>query len=550
MGLNQPLIPAGFIELMGIPQASTSFSYSPLGLVAGQAHPLILANHNTTGAVTIRRLKFTTGFTGQSSIVIDSNIGAGGEVGFIFDDDAFAGNSASAVIVKGGFDFWFTRGVCATTGTWDAQPCVRFTNASTYLGTSTQVPGRMTFEHTNFSGGVAIQQDNLPNNSSTGGGNIFLRNTLHESNAGAHVRIAMLAGQAGYGVTISDAAIADQTNGLHQPILELTGTTQFNNITVSDSKAGGANPTILGGGSVAAPVCINNVFTLGCGQSPNHIIAGSNSSLDGGILGAVNGGSMGYLMATPTAPASCVVSSGGSVPVVTGLQYFIVAADRSPISITPFAGMTLLGPPCTVNTTSGNQTVTVTRPALPQGASGWLVWRGGAEAQMPVACTTPIPAGTTTFVDTLSFGCGASAPSTNTAFVSGINSQGMNTGLMTINGEGLTSSPRAEQNIFLPGALTTTWTGATWTVDKAVTVTRVQAQAKTAPAGCTTNAVVRVTDGTTPVNITLTAAANDSGAIAQNYAGGAAITLGVQTAAAGCATSPADVNIIVQYRMQ
>jgi len=114
----------------------------------------------------------------------------------------------------------------------------------------------------------------------------------------------------------------------------------------------------------------------------------------------------------------------------------------------------------------------------------------------------------------------------------------------------LTASPRAEQNIFLPGALTTTWTGATWTLDKAVTVTRVQAQAKTAPAGCTTNAVVRVTDGSTPVNLTLTAAANDSGAIAQNYAAGAAITIGVQTAAAGCTTSPADVNIIVQYRMQ
>jgi len=75
---------------------------------------------------------------------------------------------------------------------------------------------------------------------------------------------------------------------------------------------------------------------------------------------------------------------------------------------------------------------------------------------------------------------------------------------VTINGEAITASPRAEQNIFLPGALTTTWTGATWTLDKALTVTRVQAQAKTGPAGCTTNAVVRVTDGTTPINVTTT----------------------------------------------
>ena len=116
--------------------------------------------------------------------------------------------------------------------------------------------------------------------------------------------------------------------------------------------------------------------------------------------------------------------------------------------------------------------------------------------------------------------------------------------------ESFTASPRAEQNIFLPGALTSTWTGATWTNDKAVTITRVQVQAKTAPAGCSTNAVVRFTDGTTPVNVTISAAANDSGAISQNYAAGSSLQVLVQTAAAGCTTSPADANVTVQYRMQ
>lgn len=116
--------------------------------------------------------------------------------------------------------------------------------------------------------------------------------------------------------------------------------------------------------------------------------------------------------------------------------------------------------------------------------------------------------------------------------------------------ESLNNNPRAEQNVFLPGALTSTWTGSTWTTDRPVTITRVQVQAKTAPSGCTTNAVVRLTDGTTPVNVTISAAANDSGAISQNYAAGALLTVAVQTAAAGCATSPADANVTVQYRMQ
>ena len=121
---------------------------------------------------------------------------------------------------------------------------------------------------------------------------------------------------------------------------------------------------------------------------------------------------------------------------------------------------------------------------------------------------------------------------------------------MALNGESLSASPRGEQNVFLPGALTSTWTGATWTPDKAVTITRVQVQAKTAPSGCTTNAIVRFTDGTSPVNVTIAAAANDSGAIAQNYAAGSSLTLAVQTAASGCTTSPADANVVVQYRMQ
>lgn len=127
--------------------------------------------------------------------------------------------------------------------------------------------------------------------------------------------------------------------------------------------------------------------------------------------------------------------------------------------------------------------------------------------------------------------------------------QHMNAGI-AMGLETFTASPRAEQNIFFPGALTSTWAGSTWTLDKAVTVTRMQVQAKTAPAGCATNAVVRLTDGASPLNLTIAAAANDSGPITQNYAAGASLALAVQTAAAGCATSPADANVTIQYRMQ
>jgi len=61
---------------------------------------------------------------------------------------------------------------------------------------------------------------------------------------------------------------------------------------------------------------------------------------------------------------------------------------------------------------------------------------------------------------------------------------------------------------------------------------------------------VRLTDGSSPVNVTVSAAANDSGAITQNYGAGASLTVTVQAAASGCAASPADANTVIQYKMQ
>jgi len=169
------------------------------------------------------------------------------------------------------------------------------------------------------------------------------------------------------------------------------------------------------------------------------------------------------------------------------------------------------------------------------------------------SCATPqvtVPGSTITLASTFE-GCTYANPVQTTAVANFVStSNGIGGSKLLLNGEFLNAAPRSEQNIFLPGALSTTWTGSTWTLDRGVTVTRVQVQAKTAPAGCATNAVVRLTDGTTPVNVTIAAAANDSGAIALSYASGAALTFSIQTAAAGCTTAPADANVTIQYRMQ
>jgi len=123
-------------------------------------------------------------------------------------------------------------------------------------------------------------------------------------------------------------------------------------------------------------------------------------------------------------------------------------------------------------------------------------------------------------------------------------------GTISINGENMNSAPRSAQNFFLPGPLNSTWIASTWTPDKAVTLTRIQVQVKTGPAGCSVNAVVRITDGKNPVNLTVSAAGNDSGRIAQTFAAGVPLTISVQSPASQCTQIPADANITIQYRTE
>ena len=121
---------------------------------------------------------------------------------------------------------------------------------------------------------------------------------------------------------------------------------------------------------------------------------------------------------------------------------------------------------------------------------------------------------------------------------------------MTLNNEKISSSPRVEYSVFLPGTLTTPWAAGTWTPDRDIKVTRVQAQAKTAPAGCSTSAVIRITDGKNTVSLKISASDNDSGAIEEAFFASTPLTVGIQTAAIGCTVAPADVNVVIQYKMQ
>jgi hypothetical protein len=114
------------------------------------------------------------------------------------------------------------------------------------------------------------------------------------------------------------------------------------------------------------------------------------------------------------------------------------------------------------------------------------------------------------------------------------------------------ASPRSFYNAFLPNLTSAAATYQRATLDKAITVTRLQLVLGTAGAGCTTQSTVSVTDGTSPVTLTTVngTAIYDSGAVSQNYAAAANLDIKIATAASGCTTAPQNANISVEYRMQ
>jgi hypothetical protein len=82
--------------------------------------------------------------------------------------------------------------------------------------------------------------------------------------------------------------------------------------------------------------------------------------------------------------------------------------------------------------------------------------------------------------------------------------------------------------------------------DTAIVVTRIQAQLAIPPQGCSTNAVVTISDGAVSQTLALVGASNDSGPLNLSYGAGSTLTLSVSTAA-NCNRGGL-ANVVVQYR--
>lgn len=119
----------------------------------------------------------------------------------------------------------------------------------------------------------------------------------------------------------------------------------------------------------------------------------------------------------------------------------------------------------------------------------------------------------------------------------------------TIGGEVISAVPEAVFSAFLPGALDSSYTAATFSPQRGVIVERMIVTLKTMPQGCASNAVVRVA-GTRSWDAVIASTLTDSGPVNLPMDLGASIQVILQTPAQGCGVAPRDANVTIQYRMQ
>ena len=529
---------------------SGSYSGQPIAIVEGYAYPIFYENAAGSHDDTLTGLKVGCAQVNQVCLYGDQDITGNGATDFNFTDVTLNANGRSnAWVQKSGFGYFWTRGgLQSSTLDFSSPPAVLITDNCGAGQSVTSLPGIGYLNYTDLYGGMVVDTcGTYP----SGLGHWTFHEVLAESSY-----IPMLRVNTYYGINNIDMynlSYADPLGGASTPLIDLTNISSLGiGLRVfNGSCATGSQPLFeTSAATLNGLVVTNGGGTGGCNiYGANYgAVREPTSSIDDYLnwnQRLQNTSHIAYQMSAPSAPASAVVGAGGTVA-VGAHTYNLTAIDVD-------GNETTIGPGITATTTTGNQAVTITAPAsFPAGAVGLNVYRDNGRIYNNGAnCNTPnisVPGGTQ--IDSYSATCTSNTPTQNQAGASLLGSGGVSTYKLRVGNEALTGLPRGEQNIFLPGALTATWTGSTWTPDKAVTVTRVQVQAKTAPSGCSTNAVVRITDGTNAVNVTIAAAANDSGSITQNYAAGATLTLGVQTAAAGCTTSPADANVTIQYRMQ
>ena len=456
--VNYPITPnggnnfAGTIQAGGGSGAGPSFGKYYTTRILGNAQPMFLLEVGTSG-ITFQNLNMECLQNYQTCVYHDQD-NNGNNVTSITYDNVYmdGGNRSQTFKMAGGFGFIFKGGAIGNSPlAWGVPPALWDVVNFGVGNTQQQLAGIYEFDYTNMGGGEWFFDTESQSGliGCTGHGTFY--EVLNESSYYPSLRFSC-GNNPTTAIRIERMTYADAVGGLSTPMVDLTNAPALSNWRIIEPFcATGSQPFF------SAPPTVQGItFESGGAGCPTGLASTAeyiNTDLEGGgFMGRfylntpvqVSGtASFYYPMATPAAPISAPVSSGGSVP--TGNHtYSISAVDSN-------GKETVLGPTISAVTTSGQQTVTVTPPVLPAGAIGYRPYRDGVLATV-TPCSGGIILGTTPFVDTNASGCNNNPSSFTQAGIASIGSAGLAANQLTL----------ANQfpGVLIPASLTAsrTWT--------------------------------------------------------------------------------------------
>lgn len=437
--LNQPWVMRSGVRVDGLGAATLNTSFQPdsSARIIQNSHPGFYINpvgQAGAGGFNYSNLLFQAPNVNNPYTAIYSDLitSGGGVAGIILTNINASQRGASVIIMKGAFGNILNGGTL--TGDFFTPP-LRLTNSSVAVTGSniSQAPGNVYVNGT-FFGSVGIQLDCLPNISHCVTGGVFLQNSLLENFAGPLMGVYGTGSQITGGMSIVNSSVADYQTGGGTPLLDAGAGVTLATVNMQDVYFG---QTLFTGQ-------VGNITT---GASTMLVLTGANGAISAGVPVVSSGAGATFYqnaaaeatgtgrfiisMSLPLAPVSAVVSAGGSVPIDT-YQYFITAKDidgfESPV------GPSISG----ITTTGGNQTVTVTRPVLPNGATDWYIYRQGSVTGRSRIICASAPASQLTQVDNFAITCGTSSPNISFAAAAALGPSGIYANSLRIANSGFT----------------------------------------------------------------------------------------------------------------
>jgi hypothetical protein len=426
--VNEPIILRKIgtsIESVSGGGAMQSISTGTTSEVIGNAYPFFYIPTGN-GPTTFKNFLMSSYNGYQSGVVEDQTATGVGTVNTDYDNVYFNGLSGSMpMILRGGAFFHrFKRGGFATGNGFGAVPEALLITIPHALGTASAgyiLGGDMVFDQCVFIGKGALYETWGISGQSVG--YTTYTDNLFESGSSPLIRFDLGGGANVAGINVVNPSYSDAFSQ-STPMIELgtpnTGTVAYSAIRVFNPQCQGPLFASSGGDIEIAGSCA----VIGASQYVQKGYGGTSTTIYNNASVGTNGGSFYTQMARPTAPVSLVASTTGGNIANGPHWYSIVAVDA-------LNNPTIPSPQVFVATTGTNQsTVTLTLPTLPAGAVGYRVYRydsanygNGFYGVLDVCAqlTTPI---TGVFYDTTAAPCGNSAPTSNRAGTTILNSNG------------------------------------------------------------------------------------------------------------------------------